>query len=409
MSLLGSIGSIAGGVSSGLSAEAQQALQRYAAQAARQSLQGQAAAGDALSGYTGQGAPLGALAPSPLSSPQAPQQSPPTPVPASAPQAIQAYAPQTGQSGFPEALKFTLGQEGGLNPSDTNNTPTNFGINQAANPDVNVQALTPQTAAPIYKQRYWDAIGGDQLPPQLQKMAFDTAVMSGPQIAKAMLQASGGDPQRFMQLRQAFQSKLLQAEPDKYGKYAAAWAERNKALAGGQPSPQQGGGTPGQPPMPGVPSVAAIQQMPLQDIVQLVRRNNPNLRGGALLDAVKSIQGVMNPEAQMQLRLIQAQLAATKAQEQFYLGNRRADTAQESVQERERHDQQTEGLSEEKMSQQAAQFKERQKAVQERFDASLKEKYDAIAATDKRADKNRLAADARSAIKDQLAAERKAK
>jgi hypothetical protein len=154
--------------------------------------------------------------------------------PAPAEQAIAQAAPSAAPvAGFGNALGFTFQHEGGLNPSDSNGSPSNFGINQAAHPGVDVTKLSKDQAASIYKNEYWNAIGGDKLPPALQTMAFDTAVMSGPGKAKELIAASGGDPDKFMQLRQDFQDHLLASNPDKYGKYAPAWTQRNQDLSGG--------------------------------------------------------------------------------------------------------------------------------------------------------------------------------
>ena len=144
-------------------------------------------------------------------------------------------------SGFGPAVNRTLAFEGGMNPRDTNGTPSNFGINAAANPDIDVKNLTPDQARSIYKTRYWDTIGADSLPPALQGIAFDTAVIAGPGRAKEMLAQSGGDPAKFMDLRETFQDNLLRSDPQKYGAYADVWGKRNAALRasvgiGGQPS-----------------------------------------------------------------------------------------------------------------------------------------------------------------------------
>ena len=166
--------------------------------------------------------------------------------PGLAPQATAATAPASApEAGFGPALGFTFQHEGGLNPSDSNGSPSNFGINQAAHPNIDVTKLSKDQAAAIYKSEYWDAIGGDKVPPALQTMAFDTAVMSGPAKAKELIAASGGDPDKFMQLRQAFQSHLLASDPDKYGKYASAWAQRNKDLLGGGGGDNAGAGLAG--------------------------------------------------------------------------------------------------------------------------------------------------------------------
>jgi hypothetical protein len=143
-------------------------------------------------------------------------------------------APTVGA--WEDAVGFTLKHEGGLNPRDTNGTPSNFGMNQAANPDINVLDLTPETAKARYRTKYWDTIGGDDLAkvnPHLAKVAFDTSVLAGPGRAKEFLTLAGQDPQKFMDLREGFLQRLLQKDPAKYGPYEKAWANRNRELRGG--------------------------------------------------------------------------------------------------------------------------------------------------------------------------------
>lgn len=139
----------------------------------------------------------------------------------------------TAPGGFDTAVNRTLGFEGGYTSNDSNGAPANFGINQAANPDVSVKSLSKDQARDLYKTRYWDAIGGDQLAqqnPALAHVAFDAAVNSGPGRAKQWLEQSGGDPQKFLDIRQNFLQGLLQSNPDKYGPYAKSWASRLSGL-----------------------------------------------------------------------------------------------------------------------------------------------------------------------------------
>lgn len=136
-------------------------------------------------------------------------------------------------AGFERAVAFTLQHEGGFNPRDSNGAPAKFGINQAANPGVNLETLTEQGARDIYRQRYWAAIGGDALAaknPALAMVAFDTAVIAGPGRANKMLADSGGDPVKFMALREQFLADLVKRDPGKYGAYEKAWTTRNAAL-----------------------------------------------------------------------------------------------------------------------------------------------------------------------------------
>ena len=135
--------------------------------------------------------------------------------------------------GFNSAVSRTLGFEGGYNPNDANGSPSNLGINQAANPGVNVKSLTVDQAKGIYKTKYWDAIGGDQLDkdnPALAHVAFDTAVVAGPQKAKELMAESGGDANKFMDLRASYLNGLIANDPAKYSKYATAWATRDAGL-----------------------------------------------------------------------------------------------------------------------------------------------------------------------------------
>lgn len=126
---------------------------------------------------------------------------------------------------FKSVMKFIFEKEGGYNSNDGNG-PVNFGINQAANPDVNVKALTKEGAAGIYKNRYWNAIGGDQLPAGVALMAMDTAVNQGVAFAKKILNASGGDVSKMAEMRREKYASLVQSNPGKYGKYAKTWGAR---------------------------------------------------------------------------------------------------------------------------------------------------------------------------------------
>lgn len=306
-----------------------------------------------------------------------------------------AAQPQGGQGqqpGFQGALNFTLGQEGGYNPSDSNGAPSNYGINQAANPDVNVATLTPQTAGQIYKTKYWDAIDGDNIPPPMQKMVFDTAVMSSPETAKKMYQAAKGDPSTFMQIRQAFQSKLLQTDPQKYQKYAAAWDKRNKALLAGI---QQPGAIPGGPQGAGGAGGGAVHAMTLPDIIQAARARNPNLPPDRLFRAVGEMLPMMNAQAQQDYRQV---LLGLRAQGQQNLQDYRG----QSLDLRQQgQDTRAEALTEKKNE-----FQERQARLGEQFDERLTQNEEKIKNSKDQAERNFQYREGRDLIRDNLAARR---
>jgi len=55
-----------------------------------------------------------------------------------------------------------------------------------------MRALTPETVAPLYKKKYWDACRADDLVSGLDYCVFDVAVNSGPGRAIKFLQSVVG-------------------------------------------------------------------------------------------------------------------------------------------------------------------------------------------------------------------------
>lgn len=137
-------------------------------------------------------------------------------------------------TGFDSAVTRLFNREGGLNPNDSGRGPSNFGINQSANPDVDVTSLTKETATPLYKERYWDAIDGDNIPATIQEAAFDAAVNMGPEVAKQLVAESGGDPMKFRELREARYDDIF--DPSRHtAADRASWTRRNLETTGGGP------------------------------------------------------------------------------------------------------------------------------------------------------------------------------
>jgi hypothetical protein len=148
--------------------------------------------------------------------------------------------------GFDHAVETVLKNEGGYNPSDMNGQPVNFGINQGANPGVDVRNLTREQAKQIYHDKYWVPSGAENLPANLQTPYFDVYIRN-PAEAKKALDQSGGDPAKFMQISNNYFQSL--ARKPNGQKYAHAWAVRdanNLAIA-------TGGGNGGSVPISGKP------------------------------------------------------------------------------------------------------------------------------------------------------------
>lgn len=108
-------------------------------------------------------------------------------------------------SRFKQAFAIVVGEEGGLStdPVDPGNWTggirgrgqclgTKYGISAAAHPDVDIAGLSLVDAQVLYAQQYWQPVRGDELPPQLALVVFDTAVNCGTSKAIRWLQEAVG-------------------------------------------------------------------------------------------------------------------------------------------------------------------------------------------------------------------------
>ncbi len=97
------------------------------------------------------------------------------------------------QPNYAIAIKQVLLSEGGYtNDADDPGGPTNWGITiydaraywRADATAADVRAMPIDVAQAIYKEKYWDAIDGDELPAGVDYAVFDYGVNSG--ISRAM-------------------------------------------------------------------------------------------------------------------------------------------------------------------------------------------------------------------------------
>ena len=105
------------------------------------------------------------------------------------------------QSNFENCLALMLAHEGGFvnHPQDPGGM-TNLGVTKRVweewvGHDVDekqMRALTPETVAPLYKRKYWDAVRADDLVDGVDYCVFDVAVNSGPGRAIKFLQSCVG-------------------------------------------------------------------------------------------------------------------------------------------------------------------------------------------------------------------------
>jgi len=130
---------------------------------------------------------------------------------------------------FDTAVKSLLKREGGYVASDgKSGAPANFGINQKANPDIDVKNLTEARAVEIYRERYWDKIGGDKLAPSTAMVAMDTAALQGVSVAKRLLEETGGDPLVMIARRREMLENL--ARDPEHAKNLPGWKKRLDGL-----------------------------------------------------------------------------------------------------------------------------------------------------------------------------------
>lgn len=124
---------------------------------------------------------------------------------------------------------FLAPHEGGFTAADGNGHPANFGINQGANPDVDVANLSQADAKQILHDRYWTASGADKLPPALAAVQGDTAVNMGVGAANDLLGQSGGDVNKYLDLRAQRYKGIAANDPTKAGSLPG-WLARNEDL-----------------------------------------------------------------------------------------------------------------------------------------------------------------------------------
>lgn len=104
---------------------------------------------------------------------------------------------------FDQCLALVLKHEGGYvnNPKDPGGR-TNLGVTQKVweewvkHPvdEAAMRALGPADVGPLYKDRYWNRVRGDDLPSGVDYAVFDLAVNSGVGRASKILQAALGLP-----------------------------------------------------------------------------------------------------------------------------------------------------------------------------------------------------------------------
>jgi lysozyme family protein len=105
------------------------------------------------------------------------------------------------QGNFERCLEKLLAHEGGFVHHEKDpGGMTNLGVTirvweewvRHGVDEKQMRALTPETVAPLYKRKYWDACRADELVSGIDYCVFDVAVNSGPGRAIKFLQSCVG-------------------------------------------------------------------------------------------------------------------------------------------------------------------------------------------------------------------------
>ena len=119
--------------------------------------------------------------------------------------------------------------EGSTYVTDSNGRGVKFGFNEQYNPGVNVKGLTLESATQLFINNHWKRAGAGNLPPALAAVHMDTFFLNERQAGR-ILRESGGDVDKYLDMRASFLQSLVRQDPGKYGKYEKAWTNRTRDL-----------------------------------------------------------------------------------------------------------------------------------------------------------------------------------
>jgi len=121
---------------------------------------------------------------------------------------------------FGKAMEFTFRAEGGyVNHKYDNGGPTNMGMTQKTYdayrkeknlPLKSVKSITKEEATQIYYEKFWLGSGADKIKDSKMAIAyFDAATLHGIGKAKEFYKQSGGDLDKFLQLRRRHFDRIV--------------------------------------------------------------------------------------------------------------------------------------------------------------------------------------------------------
>lgn len=126
---------------------------------------------------------------------------------------------------FDRVMNFVLQWEGGyVNDPNDPGGETKFGISKRSHPHLDIKNLTREEALAIYREKYWDRIGGDKLDYPEALALMDFAVHSGVGTALEHWRESE-DVWALQQSRREYLSSLKN-----FNAFGRGWMRRVNAL-----------------------------------------------------------------------------------------------------------------------------------------------------------------------------------
>ncbi len=141
---------------------------------------------------------------------------------------LSSVMPKTSQSDMIDFVIHDL--EGGDKVVPDGDGIAKYGVNSAANKDVDVENLDEKGARDIYMNKYWKEELND-LPVDVRLVAFDMYVngwdekVMGADVMGAV-EKSGYDARKLIEMRAEYYDRLVRGNPDKHAQYAQGWTNR---------------------------------------------------------------------------------------------------------------------------------------------------------------------------------------
>ena len=140
------------------------------------------------------------------------------------------------EENFEKALQFLFPSEGGyVNDSKDPGGPTNMGLTQGTYntyrknqglPPKDVKQITKGETVDLYYKYYWKASGADSISdPNMAVALFDTAILHGVGQAQQYYKQSGGDVDKFLDIRQKHYDKRVENAPSQK-RFYQGWNNR---------------------------------------------------------------------------------------------------------------------------------------------------------------------------------------